>query len=215
MDMDKSIEAIWQRGFIDQAELSALKINDLYNRKSQNIVDKMQQMFAINIKGIVIGALIYLAILTALGTPFLGLFVCLLLAPIVIIAKRELKNSLNLSKGESSYEYLTAFKLWLDNSFEVYGNYYKAFYPLFFLATVIQGLVTETGVELTAKLVQSYPTELTFFAVPYYILVPIAVISLLLWRFAKAIYLWDLNLIYGRKIKKLNELIADMEALRN
>jgi hypothetical protein len=46
--MTKSIEVIWKEGFVNEAHLTAPKVNDLYNRKSQNIVDKLQSMFAIN-----------------------------------------------------------------------------------------------------------------------------------------------------------------------
>jgi hypothetical protein len=37
----------------------------------------------------------------------------------------------------------------------------------------------------------------------------------LLAYFGGTIYEWDLNIVYGRVLKKLNEIIADMEELRN
>ena len=36
--MKKSIETMWKQGFISEGELIAPKVNDLYNRKSQNLV---------------------------------------------------------------------------------------------------------------------------------------------------------------------------------
>ena len=42
--MEKSIEAIWKEGFLEQDALVAPKINELYNQKSSDIVDKMTRM---------------------------------------------------------------------------------------------------------------------------------------------------------------------------
>jgi hypothetical protein len=72
--MKKSIETMWKQGFIDEASITAPKINDLYNRKSQNIVDALKNMFDINIKAIMVGSLIMLAMMSLIGEPFLGLY---------------------------------------------------------------------------------------------------------------------------------------------
>ena len=90
--MAKTIESIWKEGFINETQLAAPKINDLYNRKSQNIVDKLQDMFAVNIKAIIIGSIITLVAMSIIGAPFLGMYICLLLTPLVVIAKKELKK---------------------------------------------------------------------------------------------------------------------------
>ena len=42
--MTKSIETMRKEGFMNETHMLAPKINDLYNRKSQNIVDKLQNM---------------------------------------------------------------------------------------------------------------------------------------------------------------------------
>ena len=45
-------------------------------------------------------------------------------------------------------------------------------------------------------------------------LVPVALISLILWLFGDRIYQWDLSMVYGGVLKKLETLIAEMEELR-
>jgi hypothetical protein len=40
-------------------------------------------------------------------------------------------------------------------------------------------------------------------------------VLVLLAYFGGRIYQWDLNIVYGRVLKKLDEIIADMEDLRN
>jgi hypothetical protein len=212
--MTKSIETMWKEGFVNEAHLSAPKVNDLYNRKSQNMVDKLQNMFAINIKAIIVGSLIMLIIFSLIGAPFLGLYICCLLVPLIIIAKKELKKSVNLSKGQSSYDYLLSFNHWLKSSIGVYSGYYRIFYPMFFLGMATQAIVSKAGGKLIALLVEVFPTDLIILGQPYYILVALVIGTLIFVRFAEAIYQWDLNIVYGRQFKKLDELIADMEELK-
>ena len=212
--MEKSIETIWKDSFVDESAISAPKVNDLYNRKSQNTIDKLQSMFTINIKAILIGAPIMVLLMSIIGTPFLGLYICLLLIPLLYIAKKEFKKSQHISKDQSSYDYLFSFQKWLDDSIKTYTSYYQFFYPAFFLGLAIQGVVSSTGSELIALLRGRFPTDLIIFGQPYYILLAIVLVTLLIARLSKAIYQLDLNLVYGRQFLKLKELIADMEELR-
>jgi len=212
--MTKSIETMWKEGFVNETNLSAPKINDLYNRKSQNIVDKMRNMFALNIKAIMVGSLVLLIMMSLIGAPFLGLYICCLLIPLVIIAKKELKKSVNLSKGQSSYDYLMSFNNWLKSSIEAYSGYYRIFYPMFFLGMAVQGIVSDAGGELIVLLVAALPTEVMILGLPYYIFLALALLTLVAVRYADALYRLDLNIVYGRQFKKLDELIRDMEELR-
>jgi hypothetical protein len=212
--MSKSIEAMWKEGFVNEAHLSAPKVNDLYNRKSQNIVDKLQSMFAINTKAIIVGSLVMLIVMSLIGAPFLGLYICCLLVPLIIIAKRELKKSVDLSKGQSSYEYILSFNNWLKSAIKTYSGYYKIFYPLFFLGMATQAIVSKAGGKLIVLLMEVFPTDMIILGQPYYILLALVLGTLIFARYAEAIYRWDLNIVYGRQFKKLEELIADMEELR-
>ncbi|MFT5756029.1 MAG: hypothetical protein ACI9LM_000741 [Alteromonadaceae bacterium] len=212
--MSKSIEAMWKEGFVNEAHLLAPKINGLYNRKSQNIVDKLRNMFAINIKAIIIGSVIMFIMMSLFGAPFLGLYICCLLVPLIIIAKQELKKSVNLSKGQSSYDYLMSFNSWLKSSIEAYSSYYKIFYPMLFLGMAIQGIVSKAGGEMIALLLEKVPTNIIILGQPYYLIVVVAALTLFFARYADALYRLDLNMIYGRQFKKLEELLTDIKELR-
>lgn len=212
--MTKSIEAMWKEGFVNEAHLIAPKVNDLYNRKSENIVDKLKNMFDMNIKSIIVGSVIMLVMMSLIGAPFLGLYICCLLLPLVVIAKKELKKTVNLSKGQSSYDYLMSFNNWLKSSIDTYSGYYKIFYPLFFLGMAVQAVVSRAGGKLIAMLVEKLPTDIVLLGLPYYLIVAITIVTLIFSRYAEAIYHWDLSIVYGRQFKKLDELIADMEELR-
>ena len=213
--MAKSIESMWKQGFLSEESLSAPKINDLYGRKSQNIVDKLQRMFAINIKAIVIGSVIMLIMMTLIGAPFLGVYMCCLLAPLVYIAQKELNKTNGLSKGQSSYDYLMNFNNWLQSSIKTYAKYYQYFYPLLFLGMAIQALTSKAGGKIVDLLLLKLPTSWVILGQPYYLIIAIVVVTLLMIKYADALYRLDLNIVYGRQFKKLKELIADMEELRN
>jgi len=212
--MAKSIEMMWKKGFVKEANLTVPKINDLYNRKSQNIVDKLMSMFSINIKAVMIGGLVMLGMMSLIGAPFLGLYICCLLIPLIILSNSELKKSVNLSKGQSSYDYLMSFDKWLKSSIETYSVYYKVFYPMLFLGMATQGIVSEAGGKLISMLVEVFPTDLVLLGQPYYLLATITVLTLIIMRYSTALYRWDINIVYGRQFNKLEELIADMEELR-
>jgi hypothetical protein len=46
------------------------------------------------------------------------------------------------------------------------------------------------------------------------IVIAILIMAVLAW-YGGRIYLWDLNIIYGRALKKLDELLTDLESLRS
>jgi hypothetical protein len=50
---------------------------------------------------------------------------------------------------------------------------------------------------------------------PVYWMITMLVIIILLAIFGGRIYKWDLNLVYGGILRKLDELIKDMENLRS
>ena len=52
--MEKSIESIWKEGFLKSDVLVAPKVNDIYNKKSEHIVDKFTRMFKTNLVVIVL-----------------------------------------------------------------------------------------------------------------------------------------------------------------
>ena len=65
------------------------------------------------------------------------------------------------------------------------------------------------------NLFEAFPTDVIILGQPYYILLALALLILIVARYAEALYRLDLNIVYGRQFKKLEELITDMEELRN
>jgi len=212
--MNTSIEQIWKEGFMDSNAMIAPKIIDLYNKKSKNIVDKMETMFKWNLIGIVIMAFIVLIVTSVQGIPFLGMFIFSLLISTVIYGKKELATLALLDKNVSSYQYLKSFDSWLKDLMISYAKLYSFLYPALFLGIMLQLRLSDIGLEAISGFVNAFPETLMILATPMVILVPVAVIAWLLYYFAAPIYKADMYTLYGRALAKLDEIIADMEELK-
>jgi len=212
--MKKSIEQIWKEGFIDENALIAPKVNDLYNQKSKNVVDKLEHMFELNHKGVLIGASIFFAVLSFLGAPLFGLYIVLLFVLLVVVGRIQLKQLQNIDKSIGSYQYLTAFNEWFEQSCEQYTKIYRVFYPLLFLSCITRFGVSENGLKVINKVIELQPGEPVIAGVPWMIWAPVILITTLLTFGAGAIYRADVNLVYGRQMTKLRDIIRDMESLK-
>lgn len=84
-----------------------------------------------------------------------------------------------------------------------------------FLTCVIGGWFSRPGELLRDKLLTAHPDIYLVSGIPIFWFLGIVVFAVVLGFFAGVIYRLDMNLVYGREMKKLDELIADMEELRN
>jgi len=212
--MTQSIEQIWQKAFVDNNALIAPKINDLYNKKSQNIVDKLKRMFVININAISVGALIVLSVLTYQGAPILGGFLFVLFMCLVAVGKKQVKTLDKIDKNFSSYHYIKAFDTWLKAVMTEYIKIYTYFYPLAFIAVMLRLRISEDGERIINGLVNSFPNHFLIAGTPWFVVLAISFFAGLLAYFAGPIYRADMYTLYGRSVNKLGEIIADMEELR-
>ena len=212
--MKQSIEKIWEEGFVDGEALIAPKINDLYNKKSQNIVDKLKRMFEINVNAIVIGAFAIWLILTFMGAPILGGVIGTMLFSLVVMGNKQLKTLDEIDKSLSSYDYIKAFDGWMKDIMAFYTKMYSFLYPMAFIAVMTQLRFTEDGSRVLSDIVSHIPEQFVLGGVPWFILLAVVVIAGLLSYFAGPIYRADFNIIYGNSMKKLDEIIEELEVLR-
>lgn len=217
--MEKSIEGIWKEGFLKSDALIAPKVNNLYNKKSIDIIDKFKRMFKINLIAIVAFAIASLIVSFLNGVPLMGVIFCVSLIVLVIINKRLLEGLENIDKGVSSYEYLRAFNQWIKMQVAINKRMSTFLYPIFFMSIVIGFWFNDAegiplGERLVGEILYGFPDIYLIQGVPLIVIIVILSVVGLLAFFGDRIYLWDLNLIYGRKLKKLEELMADIEELK-
>ena len=218
--MEKSIESIWKEGFIKGDELIAPRVNNIYNKKSEHIVDKFSRMFRINLIAIVVGSFFVVLMSYAVRIPYMGIGMFFILNTLVIINVRLKKGLSKIDKNVNSFQYLKTFDNWMKDQTSANERFSRLLYPLIFIAMVagfwfgpIGGDVP--GDSLVNSLISRFPDLTLVFGVPLYLWLTGFLIIALLAYFGGKIYRWDLNIVYGRVLKKVDEIIADMEELRN
>lgn len=212
--MNNSIESIWKQGVIENDALVAPKINDLYQLKSQNVVDRFERMFDLNLKAIIAGTIIAVGIMLNMALPILAIAFFVMNIGLVVKGQAMQRQLSKLTKGTSSYDYLLSFRSWFDDAITEYTRIYRLFYPVLFLALISQLLVLDIVQQGFAGYLHEFPATWSFFGVPVFIIVAILVVSWLISLAAPAIYKADINIVYGRQIERLNEIIGDIESLQ-
>ena len=213
--MNQSIETIWKEGFVDNTKLVIPKVNDLYNKKSQNLIDKFHYLFDLNRKWIFWGSFLVLAVLSLVGAPILGAFMFLSLLTLLKFGESGMKKLSRIDKNTSSYEYLKSFVEWKMEVVALYSKVYSFFYPILFLAISVQFRFTSDGQSIIDGIIAGTPDVTLIFSTPNFIVYGVGIIAALLSLFAGPLYKMDLNIVYGKEFKKLDNLISDMEALRS
>ena len=71
------------------------------------------------------------------------------------------------------------------------------------------------GERLVNEVLLGFPDTYLIYGIPLIGVVIALLILVLLAFFGGRIYKWDLNLVYGRVFKKLEELMNDIESLRS
>ena len=217
--MEKSIETIWKDGFLKNDALVAPKLNNLYNQKSIHLVDKFKRMYRINWIAIIVFSCILLPVSILVEIPYMGIPMVILFIGVLFMNRRH-KNKLDkINYTENSYQYLNNFKSWVKELILVNTKLSKYLYPYIFLS-LIAGFWFGSfggnipGMEFINDLLIKYPDTYLIFGIPLIgILIVLLVVGILAF-FGGVIGKWDLNLVYGRILKKLEILILEMEDLR-
>jgi len=218
--MERSIENIWKEGFLKSDALVAPTINNLYTKKSIHIIDKFKRMFKINLIAIVAFSFIFLIASFFVGIPITGILFFMTLTVLVIINKRLLEGLEKIDKGQSSYQYLKAFNQWIEKQVTINKSFASFMYPIIFLSMVIGFWFKDAegmplGKRLISEVIKGFPDIYLIYGIPLIAIIAVVLMLSLLAIFGGKIYQWDLNLVYGRVFKKLKELMADIEELKN
>lgn len=217
--MEKSIESIWEQGFLNEEALIAPKLNNLYNKKSISLIEKYKQLFKKNMILISAASVILLIFTLLIGMPFLGVPMFIFLNIMVFIDKK-LANKLNhIDNTKTCYQYLKKVKNWMNHKTSVNIVVARILYPYMFISMFlgywyfnIDGTII--GKRVVYLLSEYYPDIIMVFGFPLIVLFAVFIIAAGLFYLGKKIYLWDLRLGYGNILKRIDDLISDIEELR-
>ncbi|MDW3193741.1 MAG: hypothetical protein R8G66_15325 [Cytophagales bacterium] len=213
--MERSIESIWKEGFLNTETLNTPKINNLYSQKSLHIVERFKRMGKRNLYGIVIGAVVLFLYTLWVKIAWVGAFIVLLLSYLIWVGKRQAKELEHIQYGASSYIYLCSFNHWLQNAIEEYRRIYRYIYPILFLSIIVGMLYAELpGFESLITRIMNDPNTTLVQGLPIFWILPISTFIIAAFFLSEFLYKFDLNAIYGGIFRKLEELLQDMEELR-
>ena len=218
--MEKSIEDIWKEGFLKSDALVVPKTNNLYSKKSIHIIDKFKRMFKINLIAIVAFSFVFLIVSFIVGIPITGVMFFVTLSVLVFINKKLLNGLDRIDKGVSSYQYLKTFNEWIKKQISINKKISRFLYPIIFMSMILGFWFKDAeGMPLGERLVNEvligFPDIYLIYGIPLIGIVIVFIILILLAYFGGRIYKWDLNLVYGRVFRKLDELMTDIESLRS
>jgi hypothetical protein len=212
--MEKSIESIWKQGFLDKDAMVAPKLNNLYNQKSIHIIDKFKRMFKINLNALVVFSFVVLIVSFFVKIPVMGVLMFILFNVIVLVNKKLFKGLNTIDKNVSSYQYLKSFDNWMKEQISVNMKMSRYIYPYIFLAMVSGFWFSSPFRETINRVFGNYQPYMLY-GIPVFWVFAMLIIVVLLAIFGGRIYKWDLNIVYGRVLRKLDELLSDMEDLRS
>ena len=217
--MEKSIESIWKDGFLKKDALVVPKLNDLYNQKSIDIVDKFRRMYRINIIGLIVFAVVLLPIATITKIPYMGMPMFILFLTIAFFGSKFKRKLDNINKNLNSYQYLKTFDNWTKEMIEFNTKLSRYMYPYVFLSMVAGFWFGSFGGNIPGKdlvnnLLKAYPDMIMVFGIPLFGLLGVLLVVTLLSIFGGRIGKWDVNIGYGRILRRLDTLLKDMEDLR-
>ena len=208
--MEKSIESIWKKGFLNSNAVVGPQINNLFEKKSTHLIDKFKKMVRNNLIAIVVGSILVVPISYFVGIPAMGIGLFFIANSIVLINRRLEKTLLKIDVHENCYDYLKHFNKWLDESIKLNSKMARIYYPLIFLS-MIAGFWFSNDIQ---SILES-PNQIYFYeGIPVFWVTGALIISTTLYFFGGKIYEFDLYIAYGRILKKLNELLKDMETLK-
>lgn len=200
--MEKSIETIWTKGFLKEESLAGPRLNNLYQKKSKLLIEKLKRTYRTDNQSIIPLALVAIIGFGLAGHIIVGVYVMTLMLGMFFLNKKKLASLEKISIDTTSYEYLIEYR----EIFLQLKNFYTQLLGLGLPVAAITGY---------ALFFRNAPLLHDFLQLKVIYIIGILLgLSLVLSGLGILAYRLSIKLIYGRFIQKLEEMIADMEELR-
>lgn len=200
--MENSIETIWTKGFLKEELLVAPRINDLYNKKSKLLIEKLKRTYRTDNKSIIPLAILTVIGFSVAGHLVVGIYVMALMVGMFFLNRKKLAALEKISIDTTSYEYLLEYR-------GMFLQLKKFYTRLLGLGVPIAGIIGYILFFWDSPILNDFLQLKMIYMVG--ILLGLSIVLSALGILA---YRLSLSLIYGRFIQRLEEMIADMNELR-
>lgn len=215
--MEKSIENIWNQGFLNNEALIAPKINKLYETKSIHTIEKFKSLYHKNFWFVVILMVVNFFGAWVYSNIYIGTFLGALFIPILVLSRKQIKVMDLLDQNQNSYTYVKTFDAWLKQMISEFGRFYRYFYPMYFLGVVSALAFSPLGDENNETFYDKLMVSSQVFklgGIPIIWVTSVVVIAGLIAYFTPQIFRFDIRSVYGRLMDRLESILTEMEELR-
>ena len=176
-------------------------------------------MYKINRIAILAFAFIILPISFLVKIPYMGIGMFFLFIVISAIAQKFSKRLDTLDKTQNSYQYLISFDNWVKEMAATNTTLSRFLYPYVFIIMVAGFWFGSIGGDIPGNkfvnfILLKFPDTYLVFGFPLILIVAALTVNSLLAYFGAQIGDFDLKLGYGRILKKLDGILADMNELK-
>ena len=201
--MDKSIEEIWSKGFQDEKHLIVPEINELYNKKSILTIDKLKSVSKKDNWSIIPLSIIILIFFIIKSKILFGLYISALMLSLFFLNKKKLKFLNTINTSQSCYEYLGKLQEMIKNNVRFTTRLLAIGLPFFgFVGLCI--FIFESNME--NFILETYSLKQLLIK-SVIILMSLSVIGIISFKLTN-------YLIYGRLLKKIDEMIDELNLLK-
>ncbi|TCI85174.1 hypothetical protein [Tenacibaculum sp. M341] len=205
--MEKSIEKIWNESFIKEESFIAPKINDLYNKKSKSVINKIKRTYEIDNKGLIPMAILVLIGMIAFSEFIIGIYGSFLIICLYFFNKRLLSRFETIDIKLDNLSYLKKYQSIVASIIKSTKKLFMFGLPVAVMSIFILAYFIKEDSFLSNVLLN----ELTFIEAMGIGLGMTVFMSIL----CTIVYTISTNLVYGRQLRKLNEIISEMENLKS
>ena len=201
--MDKSIEEIWSKGFQDEKYLIPPVINDLYTKKSILTVDKLKSVSKKDNWSIIPLSIITLIFFIIKSKLLFGLYISALMLSLFFLNRKKLKFLNTINTSQSCIQYLGKLQKMIKNNMKFTTCLLGIGLPFFgYVGLCI--FIFESNTE--NFILETYSSKQLLIK-SIIILMSLSVIGITSFRLSN-------YLVYGRLIKKIDEMIDELNLLK-
>lgn len=212
--MNQTIEQIWQQAYKNKGALVVPTVENLYERKSANLVDKIEASFRQNRQALYGGGVAIFVVCNIIGWHFLAFALPACIGFLIWRSAIDIAEYSKLDKTSPSYDYIIEFHQILHKQLNQYANLYRWMYPLMLSLVLLQASKSEVAKQFFVEWTQSEPSLTVYFGIPLVVWALIAVVCGIVSIAAKRLYAWDVDLYYGRQFDKLEEIVTELKELK-